>query len=105
MLDWRLTNRVAGYVSGVRVGEPPRRHDAPARHPDRQRQLAEISSIVQGSLSVSGIMLGHTMGRSRSLTDTFAVESSKLSVLKVRSIMVGRWARRRSGSLCPRCPR
>jgi ATP-binding cassette subfamily B protein len=58
---------------------------------DRQRQLAVISSIVQESLSVSGILLGHTMGRSRSLAGSFATESGKLSDLEVRSSMAGRW--------------
>ena len=58
---------------------------------NRQRQLAVMTSIVQESLSVSGILLGHTMGRSRSLTDTFAGESDKLSDLEVRSNMAGRW--------------
>jgi ATP-binding cassette subfamily B protein len=46
---------------------------------------------VQESLSVSGILLGHTMGRSRSLADSFATESSKLSDLEIRSSMAGRW--------------
>ena len=58
---------------------------------ERQRQLSVMSTIVQESLSVSGIMLGHTMGRARSLTNTFAGESDKLSDLEVRSNMAGRW--------------
>jgi ATP-binding cassette subfamily B protein len=58
---------------------------------DRQRQLATISSIVQESLSVSGILLGHTMGRSASLANSFSTESDKLSDLEVSSNMAGRW--------------
>jgi len=58
---------------------------------ERQCQLSVMSTIVQESLSVSGIMLGHTMGRTRSLTNTFAGESDKLSDLEVRSNMAGRW--------------
>ena len=50
-----------------------------------------ISSIVQESLSVSGILLGHTMGRSASLASSFSAESEKLSDLEVRSSMAGRW--------------
>src|SRR6185312_7125186 len=42
-------------------------------------------------LSVSGILLGHTMGRSASLSDSFAAESGKLSDLEVSSNMAGRW--------------
>jgi ATP-binding cassette, subfamily B, bacterial len=91
VLDWRLT--IASLIMlpafvwvSRRVGTERRRITR-----DRQRQLSAISSIVQESLSVSGILLGHTMGRSRSLTDSFSTESSKLSDLEVASSMAGRW--------------
>jgi ATP-binding cassette, subfamily B, bacterial len=91
VLDWRLTIAsllmlpVFVWVSR-RVGNERR---GITRH--RQRQLAAISSIVQESLSVSGILLGHTMGRSASLAGSFSTESEKLSDLEVRSNMAGRW--------------
>src|SRR5580692_5717002 len=91
VLDWRLT--IASLVMmpafvwvSRRVGTERRRITR-----DRQRQLATMTSIVQESLSVSGILLGHTMGRSRSLADSFAGESDKLSDLEVSSNMAGRW--------------
>jgi ATP-binding cassette subfamily B protein len=91
VLDWRLT--IASLVMlpafvwvSRRVGTERRRITR-----DRQRQLAAISSIVQESLSVSGILLGHTMGRSASLAASFAGESGKLSDLEVSSSMAGRW--------------
>jgi ATP-binding cassette subfamily B protein len=91
VLDWRLT--VASLVMlpffvwvSRRVGTERRRITR-----DRQRQLAVLSSIVQESLSVSGILLGHTMGRSASLADSFGQESVKLSNLEVSSSMAGRW--------------
>jgi ATP-binding cassette subfamily B protein len=91
VLDWRLT--IASLVMmpvfvwvSRRVGTERRRITR-----DRQRQLAVLSSIVQESLSVSGILLGHTMGRSASLTNSFSGESSKLSDLEVSSNMAGRW--------------
>jgi ATP-binding cassette, subfamily B, bacterial len=91
VLDWRLT--IASLVMmpvfvwvSRRVGTERRRITR-----DRQRQLAALSSIVQESLSVSGILLGHTMGRSASLSDSFAAESGKLSDLEVSSNMAGRW--------------
>jgi ATP-binding cassette subfamily B protein len=91
VLDWRLT--IASLVMmpvfvwvSRRVGTERRRITR-----DRQRQLATLSSIVQESLSVSGILLGHTMGRSASLAGTFAAESGKLSDLEVSSNMAGRW--------------
>jgi ATP-binding cassette, subfamily B, bacterial len=91
VLDWRLT--IASLVMmpvfvwvSRRVGTERRRITR-----DRQRQLAVLSSIVQESLSVSGILLGHTMGRSASLADSFSGESNKLSDLEVSSNMAGRW--------------
>ena len=91
VLDWRLT--IASLIMmpffvwvSRRVGTERRRITR-----DRQRQLALLSSVVQESLSVSGILLGHTMGRSRSLADSFATESGKLSDLEIRSSMAGRW--------------
>src|SRR6202007_3159298 len=90
VLDWRLT--IASLVMmpvfvwvSRRVGTERRRITR-----DRQRQLAVLSSIVQESLSVSGILLGHTMGRSASLADSFSGESNKLSDLEVSSNMAGR---------------
>ncbi|GAB3681809.1 ABC transporter ATP-binding protein [Actinocorallia lasiicapitis] len=57
----------------------------------RQKQLARMSAMVEESLSVSGILLGRTMGRSGSLTDDFAKESGDLVDLEIRSSMAGRW--------------
>ena len=92
ILDWRLTIASVLMMPAFvwvsrRVGQERMRITR-----DRQRQLAEITSIVQESLSVSGILLGHTMGRSQSLTRTFAKESDRLADLEVRSGMAGRWS-------------
>jgi ATP-binding cassette subfamily B protein len=57
----------------------------------RQESMADISSLVQESLSVSGILLGKTMGRSHELATRFDGESSRLGALEVRSRMTGRW--------------
>jgi len=56
-----------------------------------QESLADISSIVQESLSVSGILLGKTMGRGDELADRFQSESQNLADLEVRQRMAGRW--------------
>jgi ATP-binding cassette subfamily B protein len=90
-LDWRLTVvsllmlPVFVWVSR-RVGNERRRITS-----QRQRQLAAMSAIVEESLSVSGILLGRTMGRSPALTDRFAGESRGLVDLEIRSNMAGRW--------------
>ena len=56
-----------------------------------QETLADISSLVQESLSVSGIMLGKTMGRTAELADRFDAESRLLAELEVKQRMAGRW--------------
>ena len=57
----------------------------------KQGAMADISSLVQESLSVSGILLGKSMGRSAELADRFEGESERLADLEVRSRMAGRW--------------
>jgi ATP-binding cassette subfamily B protein len=56
-----------------------------------QESLADISSLVQESLSVSGILLGKTMGRGNELADRFDADSRRLADLEVRQRMAGRW--------------
>ncbi|MEV0202397.1 ABC transporter ATP-binding protein [Nonomuraea sp. NPDC050691] len=90
-LDWRLTAislvllPVFVWISR-HVGAERRRITS-----ERQRKLAVISSMVQESLSISGILLGRTMGRSAELTRRFSAASDELADLGVRSSMAGRW--------------
>jgi ATP-binding cassette subfamily B protein len=56
-----------------------------------QETLADISSLVQESLSVSGILLGKTMGRTTELADRFESDSLRLADLEVKQRMAGRW--------------
>src|SRR5215207_8157650 len=56
-----------------------------------QETLADISSLVHESLSVSGILLGKTMGRGNELADRFEADSLRLADLEVRQRMAGRW--------------
>ncbi|HEY1594136.1 MAG TPA: ABC transporter ATP-binding protein [Thermoleophilaceae bacterium] len=57
----------------------------------RQGRLADMSTLVEESLSVSGILLGKTMGRGPELVRRFGAESEQLADLEVRSRMAGRW--------------
>jgi ATP-binding cassette subfamily B protein len=59
---------------------------------ERQRRLADLSALVNESLSVSGIMLGKTMGRGHDLARRFTDESREIADIEVRSRMAGRWA-------------
>lgn len=91
VLDWRLTLvsllllPVFVWISR-RVGRERKKITT-----KRQKQMAAMAATVTESLSVSGILLGRTMGRSESLTSAFAAESEKLVGLEVRSSMAGRW--------------
>jgi ATP-binding cassette, subfamily B, bacterial len=91
LLDWRLAvfslALVPVFVLLTRkVGEQRRLITT-----DRQKTMADISSLVEESLSVSGMLLGKTMGRSGELADRFERESSALAGLEVRQVMAGRW--------------
>jgi len=90
-LDWRLTLFALALLPlfvwlTKRVGDE-RRKVAKVR----QESMADISSLVQESLSVSGILLGKTMGRAGELATRFEAESGRLADLEVRSRMTGRW--------------
>ncbi|MDT9696831.1 ABC transporter ATP-binding protein [Streptomyces sp. P17] len=91
VLDWRLTAvsllllPVFVWISR-RVGNERKKITT-----QRQKQMAAMAATVTESLSVSGILLGRTMGRSDSLTSAFATESEELVDLEVRSNMAGRW--------------
>ncbi|MFI0544165.1 ABC transporter ATP-binding protein [Streptomyces sp. WSLK1-3] len=90
-LDWRLTVvsllllPVFVWISR-RVGNERKKITT-----QRQKQMAAMAATVTESLSVSGILLGRTMGRSDSLTRSFSDESESLVDLEVRSNMAGRW--------------
>ncbi|MFC4912962.1 ABC transporter ATP-binding protein [Actinomadura gamaensis] len=58
---------------------------------DRQEQLAHMSTMIEESLSVSGFVLGRSMGRTADLVRRFSEESDRLTLLTIRSAMAGRW--------------
>ena len=91
ILDWRLT--LASFAvlplfvwMTRRVGRV-RREIANTK----QGSLADISTLVEESLSVSGVLLGKTMGQSDELTTRFTDESQRLADLELKQRMAGRW--------------
>jgi ATP-binding cassette, subfamily B, bacterial len=91
LLDWRLAAFSLVLLPFFvwltrRVGEERRRIQSV-----RQSRLADISTLVEESLSVSGILLGKTMGRAPELVRRFGDESGELADLEVRARMAGRW--------------
>ncbi|MEV6668936.1 ABC transporter ATP-binding protein [Streptomyces sp. NPDC051162] len=90
-LDWRLTV-VSLLLLPVFVGISRRvGRERKKITSQRQKQMAAMAAMVTESLSVSGILLGRTMGRSDSLTRAFSQESERLVGLEVRANMAGRW--------------
>jgi ATP-binding cassette subfamily B protein len=90
-LDWRLAAFSLALLPFFiwltrRVGRERKRITT-----ERQGRLADMSSLVEESLSVSGILLGKTMGRAPELAERFTRESADLADLEVRSRMAGRW--------------
>jgi ATP-binding cassette subfamily B protein len=91
ILDWRLAAISLIFVPPSvwmtrRVGRMRRRITS-----QQQRRLADMTALVAESLSVSGILLGKTMGRGDDLADRFTGESEDIADLEVRSRMAGRW--------------
>jgi ATP-binding cassette subfamily B protein len=91
LLDWRLAAFSLALLPFFvwltrRVGNERRRIAT-----KRQGRMADMSALVEESLSVSGILLGKTMGRAPELSDRFERESSELADLEVQSRMAGRW--------------
>ena len=91
LLDWRLAIISLVFVPPSvymtrRVGQMRRKITT-----QQQRQLADMSALVAESLSVSGIMLGKTMGRGSDLAGRFTTESKDIADLEVKSRMAGRW--------------
>ena len=91
LLDWRLATFALALLPVFvwltrRVGRERQQITT-----TRQKTLADMSTLVEESLSVSGILLGKTMGRSGELADRFERESSGLSELEVAQRMAGRW--------------
>ncbi|HYZ29470.1 MAG TPA: ABC transporter ATP-binding protein, partial [Thermoleophilaceae bacterium] len=58
---------------------------------ERQSTMADVSSLVEQSLSVSGVLLGKTMGRAPDMAERFTGESRTLADLEIRQRMAGRW--------------
>jgi ATP-binding cassette subfamily B protein len=91
ILDWRLALFSLVFVPPSvwgtrRIGKIRRRITTA-----QQRQLADLTALVAESLSVSGILLGKTMGRGDDLAQRFTRESGVIADTEVRSRMAGRW--------------
>jgi ATP-binding cassette, subfamily B, bacterial len=90
-LDWRLTLLSLGLLPlflwmTFRIGNVRR-----AIRKDTQISLAELSAMVEETLSVSGVLLTKTFGRQKQEIARFGKENEKLVELQIRQQMIGRW--------------
>ena len=58
---------------------------------ETQESLASLTSMMQETLSISGILLTKTFGRQKYVEQQFEDENQKLTDLEVRQQMIGRW--------------
>jgi ATP-binding cassette, subfamily B, bacterial len=91
VLSWQLTLLSLGLLPvfvflTTRVGAVRREVSK-----ETQESLAEMSSMVQETLSVSGVLLTKTYGRQRQEVARFDKENQRLVGLQIRQQMVGRW--------------
>jgi ATP-binding cassette subfamily B protein len=98
ILDWQLA--VLGLIVvpvflllTLRLGRKRR-----ALAGSRQRRLAGLTTLVEESLSVAGVLLTKTTGNAKTLRDRFGAQSREISRLERESALAGRWqmASRRS---------
>src|SRR6188508_3519735 len=91
LLDWRLTLLSLGLLPffmylTYRVGKIRRRIAG-----QTQVSLADISSITEETVSVSGMLLTKTFGQQDAAVTRFRVANEKLAKLQIQQSMVGRW--------------
>ncbi|MFB9926351.1 ABC transporter ATP-binding protein [Amycolatopsis halotolerans] len=59
----------------------------------RTRRMARLTTIVEESLSVTGVLLAKTMGNAKLMRDRFAEESHEVAALERSAALAGRWQR------------
>ncbi|MFE0018334.1 ABC transporter ATP-binding protein [Mesorhizobium sp. NPDC059054] len=91
LLDWRLAlfSMLVVPVSVLISHKVARLREAITY--EQQKRIADMSSAIQESLSVSGIILSKTMGRGEHLTHRFRRASRDVAALEVRSHTAGEW--------------
>jgi ATP-binding cassette subfamily B protein len=91
LLDWRLA--LAAFALLPVFVLMTRRIGRIRRELTRTQQgsMADMSSLVEESLSVSGVLLAKTMGQNDELSRRFHRESTRLASLELRQRMAGRW--------------
>lgn len=94
LLDWRMT-LLSFLIIPLTIWLNRRIADRRERLTyEQQAKMADMSSVVQETLSAQGVVLGRTMGRTRHLIARFTRTSEAVSALEVRAHTAGQgeWA-------------
>ena len=91
LLDWRLALLSVGLLPlflllTYKVGSIRRSLTTTA-----QRTVADLTSLLEETLSVSGMLLSKSFGRQTREIERFREENTRLSGLQIQQQMVGRW--------------
>ncbi|TDP97985.1 ABC transporter ATP-binding protein [Labedaea rhizosphaerae] len=57
----------------------------------RSRRMARLTTMVEESLSVAGVLLAKTMGNEKVMRERFGAESREIAALERSAAMAGRW--------------
>jgi ATP-binding cassette subfamily B protein len=57
----------------------------------RTRRMARLTTMVEESLSVTGVLLAKTMGNERAMRERFGAESREIASLERAAALAGRW--------------
>lgn len=91
LLDWRLALFSLVVLPAILLLSSRVGNMREAITHQQQKRMADMSSEIQETLSVSGIMLAKTMGRTTSLIRRFSRTSKDVANLEVRSLTAGEW--------------
>ncbi|HLQ32626.1 MAG TPA: ABC transporter ATP-binding protein [Chloroflexota bacterium] len=91
LIDWRLTLISICVLPfflylTYRVGKVLRTVSSTT-----QKTLADLTAIMQETLSISGILMSKTFGRQRHEMERFGKQNQELADLQIRQQMIGRW--------------
>lgn len=86
--DWRLTVLSVGVIPFFAVLAAKMGNYARKVRTGTQEQTAEVTALMQETLSVSGVLLTKTSGRREMVTDRFERENQELSNWQVKAQMI-----------------
>ena len=91
VLDWRLALVTLVFLPGLVVPARPVGQARKRIRRSAQAQLAELTGLLDETLSVSGILLTRIFGAERFETERIRRQSAEIRQLALKQALVGRW--------------